>query len=202
MGLSEISTPSKLASRSYLIYAQFGQINDRNLLDFPDSFSCPTSGFEFSDSPNMQVRRYARARFHRRRRRSKDAANRRRPRTRAHPALASPNDRPPLAAPFLRFVRRLRARPCTPRRPGPSIPRSAFAAPRRAHGRRREHIPPYAPERLSTTRRALPSLRSTPPGSAKLTSTVRPVMSLIRFRNSSSSEASMASPSRPVSGSA
>ena len=44
--------PPNLASRSYLKCVKNLLINDRNLLDFPDSFSILTRGFKFSDRPN------------------------------------------------------------------------------------------------------------------------------------------------------
>ena len=44
-GLSENSTSTCLASRSYLNYVQIERKNDGNLLEVPDSFSILTRGF-------------------------------------------------------------------------------------------------------------------------------------------------------------
>ena len=48
-GVSENPKSPNLASRSYLKCVKNSLINDRNLLDFPDSFSILTRGFKFSD---------------------------------------------------------------------------------------------------------------------------------------------------------
>ena len=55
MGVSENSLPSNLASRTYLKCDNYSMINDKNLLDFPDSFSILTRSFKFSDRPLMAV---------------------------------------------------------------------------------------------------------------------------------------------------
>ena len=51
IAVSENPIPPNLASRTYLKCVKNSLINDRNLLDFPDSFSILMRGFKFSDRP-------------------------------------------------------------------------------------------------------------------------------------------------------
>ena len=54
-GLLENSSAAKLASRPYLKCVKIEVLSGKNSLDIPDSFFIFTLGFEFSDSPKMEV---------------------------------------------------------------------------------------------------------------------------------------------------